>query len=276
MEANSSVTASADRYVIVDRRGELGDVCASRGVTQRRNRRASSMADRLPFLMIALVLRPATISHAEPADDDQASDERVGIASPGRTPVRESTMTRRLTLNGWRIVVGTVMGVVVGAAATSGFLATHDAEAAQQGGRGQAAPAAPLAPCGPKATLPDNLAKNVAPNSRCFEIRMYSADPSRDGVGQFKGGINELHQRFREREVELFVKHGAEIVGVWQHLGEPDTLVWMLAYRDRGHREEVWAAFGKDPDWDALRKKFFVPLKTNTFLMSASDYSPMK
>ena len=102
------------------------------------------------------------------------------------------------------------------------------------------------------------------------------ADPSRDGVGQFKGGINELHQRFREQEVALFVKHGAEILGVWQHLDDPNTLVWMLAYRDRAHREEVWAAFGKDPEWDALRKKYFVPLKTNTFLMSASDYSPMK
>jgi hypothetical protein len=105
---------------------------------------------------------------------------------------------------------------------------------------------------------------------------MYTADPSRDGVGQFKGGINELHQRFREKEVAIFQKHGAEIVGVWQHLGDPNTLVWMLAYRDRAHREEVWAAFNKDPEWDALRKKYFVPLKTNTFLMSSADYSPMK
>ena len=105
---------------------------------------------------------------------------------------------------------------------------------------------------------------------------MYTVDPSRVGTANFKGGINELHQRFREKEVELFHKHGAQILGVWQHLGEPDTLVWMLAYRDRAHREEVWAAFGKDPEWDALRRKYFVPLKTNTFLMSAADYSPMK
>jgi len=140
-------------------------------------------------------------------------------------------------------------------------------------GRGQAAPPEP---CGPKASLPADLGRNVAPNARCFEVRMYTADPSRDGVGQFKGGINELHQRFREQEVALFQKHGAEIVGVWQHLGEPNTLVWMLAYRDRAHREAVWAAFSADPEWDALRKKYFVPLKTNTFMMSAADYSPMK
>ena len=184
-------------------------------------------------------------------------------------------MARRVALGTLRMAVGVGVGVVIGGMATSGFLATRGVEAAQQAG-GQGAPATPPSPCGPQATLPENLSRNVAPNSRCFEIRMYTADPSRDGVGQFKGGINELHQRFREKEVALFTKHGAEILGVWQRLDDPNTLVWMLAYRDRAHREEVWAAFGKDPEWDALRKKYFVPLKTNTFLMSASDYSPMK
>jgi hypothetical protein len=160
-----------------------------------------------------------------------------------------------------------------------GTLIAGTAAQAPQGGQAPPAargPAAPPEPCGPKASLPAELGRNVGASARCFEIRMYTADPSRDGVGQFKGGINELHQRFREKEVALFQKHGAEIVGVWQHLGDPNTLVWMLAYRDRAHREAVWAAFGADPEWDALRKKYFVPLKTNTFLMSSSDYSPMK
>ena len=160
-----------------------------------------------------------------------------------------------------------------------GTLIAGTAAQAPQGGQAPPAargPAAPPEPCGPKASLPAELGRNVGASARCFEIRMYTADPSRDGVGQFKGGINEWHQRFREKEVALFQKHGAEIVGVWQHLGDPNTLVWMLAYRDRAHREAVWAAFGADPEWDALRKKYFVPLKTNTFLMSSSDYSPMK
>ena len=76
------------------------------------------------------------------------------------------------------------------------------------------------------------------------------------GTGTFNGSINELHQRFREQEVAIFKKHGAEIIGVWQHLGNPDTLVWMLAYRDRAHREEVWAKFAADPDWKALSSKY--------------------
>ena len=184
-------------------------------------------------------------------------------------------MARRFALTGSSRVPGTlIVGIAIGVVAAGGVLGVQRLDAAQQRGRGAAA--GPPAPCGPQATLPANFSKNVDPKSRCFEVRMYTVDPSRDGVGQFKGGINELHQRFREKEVELIVKHGAEILGVWQHLENSDTLVWMIAYRDRAHREEVWAAFNKDPEWDALRKKYFVPLTANTFTMSATDYSPMK
>ena len=185
-------------------------------------------------------------------------------------------MTRRYAQSYWRLILRAAsVGVVVLLAAAYG-LDTGQAVLAQERGRGQGAPAGPPAPCGPKSTLPENLSTNVDAKSRCFEIRMYTVDPSRDGVGQFKGGINELHQRFREKEVAIFVKHGADILGVWQHLGDPNTLVWMIAYKDRAHREQVWAAFNADPEWTALRTKYFVPLKANTFLMSASDYSPMK
>jgi hypothetical protein len=144
---------------------------------------------------------------------------------------------------------------------------------AGQGGRG---PAAPPAPCGPQGQMSANLSKNVDPKSRCFELRIYTVDQKRVGTGNFKGGINELHQRFREKEVAIFQKHGAEIVGVWQQMENPDTLVWMLAYRDRAHRDEVWAKFGADPDWTALRAKYPVPVGANTFTMSATEYSPMK
>jgi hypothetical protein len=147
-------------------------------------------------------------------------------------------------------------------------------EAGRGGGRGAAAP---TAPCGPKSVLPAELGKNVAANSRCFELRMYTVDPTRDGVGNFKGGINELHQRFREKELEIFKKHGADVIGTWQNLGNPNMLVWMLAFRDQAHRDAVWAAFNADPEWTALRNKYFVPLQgpVQTFL-SATDYSPLK
>ncbi len=127
-------------------------------------------------------------------------------------------------------------------------------------------------PCGPAGHLSDDLSGNVASDSRCFEIRMYTAEPIKDGVG----GIDNLHQRFREKEVAIFEKHGAEIIAVWQKLDDPDTLVWMLAYRDRAHRTEVWTAFAADPEWLELREKYPVPLSANVFMMSASDYSNLR
>ena len=106
-------------------------------------------------------------------------------------------------------------------------------------------------PCGPAAQLPGEFSTNVAADSRCFEIRMYTADTSRDGVGDYERAIDELHQRFREQEVAIFEKHGAEVVAVWQSLEDSNTLIWMLAYRDRTHNSQV-------------------------FMMSASDYSKLK
>ena len=119
---------------------------------------------------------------------------------------------------------------------------------------------APPPPCGPAGHLSSELSGNVAADSRCFELRMY----------------DNLHQRFREGEVALFEKHGAEIVAVWQRLDNPNTLVWMLAYRDRAHRDEVFAAFREDPAWTTLRAKYNVPLDIEAYMMSASDYSALK
>lgn len=128
------------------------------------------------------------------------------------------------------------------------------------------------APCGPAAELGDQYSANVAAQSRCFELRMYTAEPMKDGVG----GIDNLHQRFREKEIEIFERLGAEIIAVWQRLDDPNTLVWMLAYKNRAHRQEVWDAFLKDDEWVALLAKYPVPISAEAFTMSATDYSKLK
>ena len=135
----------------------------------------------------------------------------------------------------------------------------------------------PLPPCGPAGGLSEEIAKNVADDSRCFEIRMYTAQPAMVEGGETKGGIHELHQRFRSGEVGIFEKHGAKVVAVWQSLEDPNTLIWMLAYRDRAHRTEVWEGFRTDPDWDELLAKYPAPLEgAEVIMMSASDYSALK
>jgi len=123
--------------------------------------------------------------------------------------------------------------------------------------------------CGPAGQLPAELSSNVGADARCFELRMYTATNER-------GDIDALHQRFREQEVAIFEKHGAEVIAVWQRLDDPNTLVWMLAYRDRAHRDEVWAAFAADPDWAALRQKYDVTLTIQAYWMSSTDYSNLK
>lgn len=126
-------------------------------------------------------------------------------------------------------------------------------------------------PCGPKAQLTDDYSNNVGNDARCFELRIYTADP------EAGNGIDELHQRFREEEVAIFEKHGAEVIGVWQHNEDANTLIWMLAYRDRAHRDEVWAGFLADPAWEALRTKYPAPLSgIEAFTMSSTDYSNLK
>ena len=140
--------------------------------------------------------------------------------------------------------------------------------------KGKAKQVLSTAPCGPN--IAGDLGKNTAKDSRCFELRMYTVDPSRDGVGQFKGGINELHKRFREGEVEVFKKNGVDVLAVWQNLDDPNTLVYLLAYKDRAAREKGWAGFSADPKWTELRTKYFVPLNSKVTFMSATDYSPLK
>ena len=127
-------------------------------------------------------------------------------------------------------------------------------------------------PCGPASVLGLEIAANVAHDSRCFELRFYTADPAEDGIG----GVDNLHRRFREKQQELLTAHGAELIGYWQRLDNPNTIVWLLAFKDRAHRDEVFANFRADPEWIALREKYNVPVQRELFFMSATDYSALK
>ena len=127
-------------------------------------------------------------------------------------------------------------------------------------------------PCGPARALDSEIASNVAQDSRCFELRFYTANPTVEG----SGGVDALHQRFRERQQQLLTTHGAELIGYWQRLDNPNTIVWLLAFRDRAHRDEVFSNFRADPQWLALREKYNVPVQRELFFMSATDYSALK
>jgi hypothetical protein len=168
-------------------------------------------------------------------------------------------MRKRLTRAGMIGVGALIVGLGISATAV------RSARAGQAGQAGRGAPPAPTPPCGPN--LPADI-KNVARDSRCFELRTYTV---REG-----SSIDLLHSRFRDHTTALFKKHGMTVVGYWQPVAKRDTLIYLLAYKDGTARDAAWAAFGADPEWVKTRSEMQVNVQVDNVFMSATDYSPMK
>ena len=63
--------------------------------------------------------------------------------------------------------------------------------------------------------------------------------------------LHALHARFRDHTNRIFQKHGMQRVGYWTPTDEAlknNTLVYILAYKDKAAHEESWAGFRNDPD----------------------------
>jgi hypothetical protein len=144
---------------------------------------------------------------------------------------------------------------------------TTSAAVAQRAGappaRGSGEPPAPAA-CGPQPG-----AANVAEGARCFELRTYR-------VTGAVGNLNLLHARFRQHSMRILRKHGMDIMGFWQQADRPDTLMYLVAYKDAAAREAAWAAFQSDPEWAKVAKAMDVSLTVESTYMVATDYAPMK
>jgi hypothetical protein len=94
--------------------------------------------------------------------------------------------------------------------------------------------------------LPGEVAAQGA-MARVYELRTYTTHPDR---------LDELIQRFEDHTVRLFEKHGIESVGYWVPQDDPaseNTLIYMLAHRNRDAAMANWAAFSEDPEWQAVR-----------------------
>ncbi len=100
---------------------------------------------------------------------------------------------------------------------------------------------------------PDVKAENVG--HRVFELRTYTTEPGR---------LPNLNARFREREMQLFAKHGITNLAYWNLLDDqkgaskpPDgknTLIYLIAHKDADARKASFDAFSKDPEWTTVRK----------------------
>ena len=66
------------------------------------------------------------------------------------------------------------------------------------------------------------------------------------------------------------------IIGYWQPVAKPDTLIYMLAYKDNAARDASWNAFNIDPEWVKTRTEMVVSVQVEATFLGATDYSPLK
>ncbi|MBO0721280.1 MAG: NIPSNAP family protein [Blastocatellia bacterium] len=134
--------------------------------------------------------------------------------------------------------------------------------------------AKPAQPAGP-APLTPAPSPSLAKDSRCFEIRTYTASP---------GKLEELHARFRNHTLKIFKKHGMKVVGFWgpvdKEKGSENKLVYILAFPSREAREKAWKDFNDDPEWKTVKteseKNGKIVDNVESVILQATDYSPVK
>lgn len=100
-----------------------------------------------------------------------------------------------------------------------------------------------------------------------------------------EGRLPALNARFRDHTVKLFEKHGMKNVIYCTPVdgeGKPvdNKLVYLLAHKSQEAARASFAAFGKDPEWQAAReaseKDGKIVDKLESQFLVPTDYSPMK
>ena len=114
----------------------------------------------------------------------------------------------------------------------------------------------------------------LRPDARVYELRTYTSP---------EGRLGDLQARFRNHTVKLFEKHGITSIGYFVPQDAPqsqNTLIYVLAHKDRESAKQNWAAFQKDPDWQAAFKESQKngPLQTQvqSVFMDPLDFSQLK
>ncbi|MDZ4850346.1 MAG: NIPSNAP family protein [Pirellulaceae bacterium] len=113
-----------------------------------------------------------------------------------------------------------------------------------------------------------------AADTKAYELRIYTTEPGR---------FDALLARFRDHTCKLFVKHGMENIGYWvpieKEQGAENTLIYIIAHQSREAAKANWAAFGKDPEWQAVSKKSqedgkILAKAPESIFMDLTDFSP--
>lgn len=79
-----------------------------------------------------------------------------------------------------------------------------------------------------------------------YEWRTYAVAP---------GQVSAALKRFQIFEMDLFKKHGIEVMGFWQltPIEEPAQLACLLRFPNDKARSAAWKAFNEDPHWRQIK-----------------------
>lgn len=103
-----------------------------------------------------------------------------------------------------------------------------------------------------------------------YELRIYRCMPGRK---------SDVLARFRDHTLDLFRKHGIELVGFWETIvGDLDDLVYITRFPSWEVLERRWEAFLADPAWHRLvetsHARGVIVEHHRTALLKAVDFLP--
>ncbi|MGB7347495.1 MAG: NIPSNAP family protein [Pirellulaceae bacterium] len=110
-------------------------------------------------------------------------------------------------------------------------------------------------------------------SAEIYELRTYTTN---------EGKLDDLNARFRNHTVKLFEKHGIRSLGYWVPTDKKksaNTLIYVIAHKDRDAAKASWKAFLGDADWKAAHKASeadgpILAKAPESVYMDAADYSP--
>jgi hypothetical protein len=87
-----------------------------------------------------------------------------------------------------------------------------------------------------------------------------------------------LCQRFAEKTLPIFNRHGIEVVHCWTSPDEPGAFFYLTRFPTEEARTAAWIAFGTDPEWKQVKAQSEVdgPLLANqsTVVLQPMEFSP--
>ena len=93
-----------------------------------------------------------------------------------------------------------------------------------------------------------------------------------------EGKLDALNARFRNHTLTLFEKHGMKNIMYWTPVDKPNTLIYVIAHKDKAAADASWKAFRDDPEWQKVAEETQrdgkLVEKVESVYMTPTDYSP--